>query len=84
MFDLQTEIRNKQGIVVQRQYYKRYVSAEFGEYYERDGKFYAPNGAEIENPRAEKKTAAASEVEAPKTPAGTKPKAGTVETLTTK
>lgn len=64
-FDLRTVIRDpRTGKTIKEQHYKRYCSDRFGEFYERDGKFFAPNGAIITDPRIQKtETQAAPTVE---------------------
>jgi hypothetical protein len=53
-FDYRVTIRNpKTGELIKEQPYKRYVSEIGGEYLERDGKFYATNGDEIPDPKAD-------------------------------
>jgi len=53
-FDYRTVIRDpRTGKTIREQHYKRYVSMKYGEFLERDGKFFYPNGSEITDPRKE-------------------------------
>jgi len=56
----------KTGKVIKEQHYKRHVHQSAGEFLERDGKFFAPNGQEIEDPRKPKETVQAQAIVEPK------------------
>lgn len=66
-FDYRTVIRDpRTGKLIREQHYKRHVSAQHGEFLERDGKFYHPgsNTETIPDPRIRKEEPVQTVVEA--------------------
>jgi hypothetical protein len=54
-FDLRSVIRDpRTGKVIKEQHYTTHISEAYGTVMVRDGKFFAPNGQEIPDPKAVK------------------------------